>query len=192
MSDNGMNRRDFLKSGGSTAVVAAVATSGAAALAPTQVQASLALDFLTLHEGQTLLRMCRQIYPHDSLADLYYASLVEELDQEAAEQTDTAQLIKNGVVKLDTAKGIKWLDLSDGNQLSVLKGMQDDPFFLKVKGKTLTSLYNNPLVWRHFGYEGEAYSKGGYTERGFNDLAWLPEPSEEASPKGWWEEQSHG
>ena len=28
-------------------------------------------------------------------------------------------------------------------------------------------------VWPIFGYEGESYSKGGYIERGFNDIEWL-------------------
>ncbi len=38
-------------------------------------------------------------------------------------------------------------------------------------------------MWKVFGYEGEAFSQGGYLHRGFNDLNWLPEPPEEASPK---------
>ena len=75
-----------------------------------------------------------------------------------------------------------WLELSDGNQLSVLRSMEFTPFFAKVKSKTVVSLYNNPLVWRHFGYEGESFSKGGYINRGFNDLTWLPDPPADASP----------
>jgi hypothetical protein len=37
------------------------------------------------------------------------------------------------------------------------------------------TLYASPLVYSSFGYEGEAFSKGGYLLRGFNDLRWLPE-----------------
>ena len=33
-----------------------------------------------------------------------------------------------------------------------------------------------------FGYEGEAFEYGGYIERGFDDLGWLPDPPEDASP----------
>ena len=43
-------------------------------------------------------------------------------------------------------------------------------------------LYNNPQVWQAFGYEGEAFEYGGYIERGFDDLGWLPDPPEDASP----------
>jgi hypothetical protein len=42
-------------------------------------------------------------------------------------------------------------------------------------------LYSNPIAWAHFGYEGEAFSKGGYLLRGFNDLKWLPEVPTAAS-----------
>ena len=39
------------------------------------------------------------------------------------------------------------------------------------------------IAWAHFGYEGEAFSKGGYLLRGFNDLKWLPEvPSADSGP----------
>ena len=49
--------------------------------------------------------------------------------------------------------------------------------------KAVVALYNNPLVWRHFGYEGPSAEFGGYIDRGFDDLTWLPRPSEDASPK---------
>jgi hypothetical protein len=44
------------------------------------------------------------------------------------------------------------------------------------------ALYNNPLVWQAFGYEGASFDHGGYLERGFDDLGWLPDPPPEASP----------
>ena len=57
-----------------------------------------------------------------------------------------------------------------------------NPFFEKIRSTAVVSLYNNELAFAHFGYEGEAFSKGGYLERGFNALTWLPAPSAEASP----------
>jgi hypothetical protein len=35
--------------------------------------------------------------------------------------------------------------------------------------------YATSMAYAYFGYEGEAFSKGGYLLRGFNDLRWLPE-----------------
>ena len=47
----------------------------------------------------------------------------------------------------------------------------------------MVSLYNNEEVWKAFGYQGASYRFGGYLHHGFNDLNWLPEPPEAASPK---------
>ncbi len=131
----------------------------------------------------TLLTMTRQLYPHDTLADMYYAGVVEALDGAAKTDSDLRGMIKDGVAELDNAMGVKFGELSEGNQLAVLTAMQDSAFFQKVRGTTVVSLYNNPLVWRHFGYEGPSYDYGGYIERGFDDLRWAGEPSEDASPK---------
>jgi hypothetical protein len=38
----------------------------------------------------------------------------------------------------------------------------------------MLTLYNNPDVWPKFGYEGASADKGGYINRGFNDIDWLP------------------
>ena len=63
-----------------------------------------------------------------------------------------------------------------------LETIATSDFFQAIRGKTIAVLYNNPLVWEAFGYEGEAFEYGGYIERGFDDLGWLPDPPEDASP----------
>lgn len=178
----GMNRRQFLHSSGLAAAGAAAVASGAVLVAPDGAWA-LQLKVLDEHTAKTLLKMSRQIYPHDTLADMYYAGVVEALDGAAREDKDLAKLLRDGVAGLDKAMGVKWLDLSDGNQLATLVAIQNGAFFQKVRGTIIVALYNNPLVWRHFGYEGPSYKFGGYINRGFDDLAWLAPPSDDASPK---------
>ena len=54
-----------------------------------------------------------------------------------------------------------------------------------MRRTALFVLYDNPIAWAHFGYEGEAFSKGGYLFRGFNDLKWLPDvPLADSGPSG--------
>ncbi len=178
----GMNRRQFLHTGGLAAAGVAAVASGAVLVAPDGAWA-LQLQALDEHTAKTLLAMSRQIYPHDTLADMYYAGVVETLDGAAKDDKDLAKLLREGVAALDQTMGVKWLDLSEGNKLTTLTAIQDGGFFQKVRGTIVVALYNNPLVWRHFGYEGPSYEFGGYIDRGFDDLAWLPEPSEDASPK---------
>ena len=104
------------------------------------------------------------------------------LDRKAAADPATANQLKEGVVVLDKSMGIRWIELSPGNQVAVLTAIETTPFFQTVRTAALVSLYNNPLVWRFFGYEGPSYLQGGYIQRGFNDIAWLPHPPESASP----------
>lgn len=182
MKNKGLNRRQFLQTSGLAAAGVAAAASGAVLIAPDGAWA-LQLRSLDEHTAKTLLVMTRRLYPHDGLGGMYYAAVVEALDGAANGDKDVARLLTDGVAALDTAMGIKWLDLSEGNQLEVLTAMESDPFFQKVRGTTVVSLYNNPLVWRYFGYEGSSYEYGGYIHRGFDDLAWLPQPPEDASPK---------
>jgi hypothetical protein len=44
-----------------------------------------------------------------------------------------------------------------------------------MRVKVLGVLYATEMAYNFFGYEGEAFSKGGYLFRGFNDLRWLPD-----------------
>ncbi len=180
MSAKGMNRRQFLQSSGVAAGATAAVASGATSSAAGEGMGLKALDE---HSGKTLLKMTRDLYPHDTLADFYYMVVVEALDGEASGNADTAKLLMDGVAKLDSAMSVKFVELSDGNRLAVLKSMESDPFFQKVRGTTVVALYNDPLVWRHFGYEGPSFEYGGYIDRGFDDLRWAGEPSQDASPK---------
>ena len=74
-----MNRRQFLQSSGLAAAGVAVVASGATLVASDGAWA-LQLQALTGHEGMTLLKACRQLFPHDALGDIYYAGVVEGLD----------------------------------------------------------------------------------------------------------------
>ena len=57
----------------------------------------------------------------------------------------------------------------------ILQALEATPFFGRLRGDLVVSLYNQKEVWPIFGYEGASYDKGGYIERGFNDIDWLPE-----------------
>ena len=181
MSSRGMNRRQFLQTSGTAAAGAAAVASGAVLMAP---DGAWALEMTTLgeHEAKTLLAMTRDLYPHDTLSDMYYAGVVGALDADAKGNAETAGMLKEGVAALDKARSVKFLELSPGYRLEILTEMQDQPFFQAVRGKAVVALYNNELVWRHFGYEGASYEFGGYFDRGFDDLNWLARPSEAASP----------
>ena len=177
-----IKRREFLHK---SAMVVAGVSAAAAGVTVTGFAAewTARLKTLTAHEGETLLKMGRQIFPHDRLDDSYYIKAVEDLDAEASSKPATAKMISAGVASLDhSAKG-KFASQPAADQIAALKKIQHTPFFEKVRSTEMVSLYNNEEVWKVFGYQGASYRFGGYLHHGFNDLNWLPEPPEAASPK---------
>ncbi|MBN2741527.1 MAG: Twin-arginine translocation pathway signal [Rhodobacteraceae bacterium] len=121
----------------------------------------------------TLVQMARDIYPHDKIDDQYYVKAVKGYDT-----ADMAEEIEAGIAALDAAargKGnASYLDIGwEKDRVTILRGMEESPFFQKVRGGLVTGLYNQKAVWPVFGYEGESYSKGGYIDRGFDDIDWL-------------------
>ena len=174
MSQSGMNRRQFLQTSAVTAAGAATAAGTGTILIDPKGAWAMSLQALDEHTALTLVRVAREMYPHDRLGDVYYAKVVESLDGKAVANKDVGKLLADGVAELDKSEGgIRWLDLSDGYKLASLQQMVQTPFFQTVRGECITGIYNNPAVWRHFGYEGPSAEFGGYIERGFNDLGWL-------------------
>ncbi len=167
-ANTSMDRRQFL---GATGVLTGMLAAGSplALLAPSRAWA-LELRSLGSEEGAALLAMARTIAPHDKLDDAAYAFVVRALDTAAADAA-TAALLRDGLAKL----GAGFAAAPESTRVAALQALAATPFFKTVRATTLTSLYASPLAYAHFGYEGEAFSKGGYLTRGFNDLRWLPE-----------------
>jgi len=174
-------RRDFLKGSGVLIGTLAIG-SPLAALAPSRVWA-VELKTLTQAEGEAILKMGRALFPHKRLPDAVYALLAKDMDAAAAGDAKTAQMLRDGVAGLDQAVGGRFVKASAAKRLAAVKSMQATPFFAAVRGKCITSLYDNDLAYKVFGYPGSSWEKGGYITRGFQDLKWLPEPDLEASPK---------
>jgi hypothetical protein len=126
--------------------------------------------------------LTRHIYPHDTLDDAVYALVVKDLDTAAAADPAVATLLGEGIDGLNKAARGDWLATNAERQFALVEALAGSPFFEKVRGTAVVSLYNNELAFAHFGYEGSAFEKGGYLNRGFNDLTWLPSPPPDASP----------
>lgn len=181
-TDGGANfsRRRFLTT--SSVIAGSLwASSGALlALAPGPVWA-LELKAIDERSGRVLLQVTRHIFPHPLLDDAVYAFVVRDLD--AAAQNDAVKsLLIDGIKQLDTAANGDWLTQDETSRLTYVTRIAGNPFFEKIRSTAVVSLYNNELAFAHFGYEGESFGKGGYLERGFNDLTWLPAPPPAASP----------
>ena len=178
-----MKRREFLKTGAIVVVGAAAAATGLIPTANAAKQALSKLSKLTPHEAATLLRLTRQIFPHKKLSDGSYWKVVVALNTAAQGDPAVAKLISDGVAHLDASQSSKFLALDEPQQVAALKNIENSPFFQKVRGVELQTLYSDPAVFKAMGYQGGSYSIGGYLHHGFNDLEWLSDPPEYASPK---------
>jgi hypothetical protein len=176
------SRREFLKGSGILVGTLWASSTALITLAPSRVWA-LELKVLDERTGNTLLVFTRQIFPHAKLDDAVYALVVKDLDAEAAGSADVKKLLTEGAAGLDKAAGGDFTAAAKDKQSEITASLAKTPFFEKVRSKAIVSLYNNDLAFAHFGYEGNAFQKGGgYLLRGFNDLKWLPAPSAKASP----------
>jgi len=177
-----LTRRTFISTSGGALIGSLAFTSGAIALLAPSRSWALQLTTLEPHTGETLLCVACHLYPHDTLEDAVYALVVKDLDGAAQSEAATAKLLQRGVADLDSAAGGSWLDVPPTRQLELVRALEATPFFAVVRSTAVVSLYNNDMAYAHFGYEGPAFAKGGYLGRGFDDLDWLPAPSEAASP----------
>lgn len=170
------SRRVFLK-GAATAVpvVAAAASVGVS------IESAWADEAGTLSPAtmKTLLKVARDIYPHDVLGDSYYITAIKPWDDKAAKDASVKALISDGIARLDqNARDrhktpyaeVPW----EADRVVLLKEIEQSDFFQKVRGDLVVSLYNQKEVWPRFGYEGSSAEHGGYINRGFADIDWLP------------------
>ena len=161
---NNVSRRTFIQGSATAGVV----VSGAGAiLANTEEAWALSTEVLYGDTALSILIMARILYPHDFLGDQYYAEVVANLDEQAKSDSSLVEKLDNGVEEL--SKVIE----ADRTYNVALKEDGSD-FFETVRGATLAGLYGNPRVAALFGWEGSSVEHGGYINRGFNDIGWLP------------------
>ncbi len=129
---------------------------------------------LSDHERETTLRVARAMYPHDALPDEAYEKVVRAVEAEAAGNSGVRGEIEQGIAQLDDPSPFK--DRDAGAQLQALRDAEGSAYFDLVRATAVVELYDNPLVWKALGYEGASVHLGGYVDRGFDDLDWLPDP----------------
>lgn len=126
----------------------------------------------------TLTKMARDIFPHDRFDDALYAKAVAIYGDQLKSDIVLRTLLSDGVAALDIAAkkqfGKTYTEVPDEkSRLVILKAIEKTPFFLKLRGDLVVSLYNQPVVWGKLGYQGPSADLGGYINRGFNDQNWM-------------------
>jgi Gluconate 2-dehydrogenase subunit 3 len=172
-----VDRRAFLRASGATA-------AAAVAMPSTVITGkAFAADPVALKPDTfaTLVKMARDLYPHDKQPDAIYAAVIEGHDKAAKDDPAKLKMLEEGAELLDAysermGNGKYLASQKEEDRVAVLKIIETDAapaFFQAIRGSLVTGLYNNQAIWKQFGYEGESAGFGGYIERGFNDIDWL-------------------
>jgi hypothetical protein len=170
-------RRSFLAASG---IVSGLVVAGGplSLIAPGRAWA-LELKTLTSAQGSALMSVARTIAPHDGLEDAAYALVVKAIDAAAAADEPVRVLVNSGLAGI----GESFASQTEAARIAALESVEHSEFFKLMRSSTLANLYSSAMAYAHFGYEGEAFSKGGYLTRGFNDLHWLPDvPLQDSGP----------
>jgi hypothetical protein len=165
-----INRRELLKATTGLLTGLVVAGSPLALFARGRAWA-VDLKTFTTAEGTALMAVARTIMPHDKLDDAAYALVIQAIDSDASKDENIRKTIQEGVAAL----GADFTARKEKERVEILTKVEPSGFFQAMRLKTVQVLYATPIAYAYFGYEGEAFSKGGYLLRGFNDLRWLPE-----------------
>lgn len=170
-----LSRRELLASG---VGVTASLVVGAGFIAHTTEAWATEVVGLKPTTMATVLQIARDTYPHDNIADEHYAIAIKGHDDKAASDPEFQTMMEHGVRVLDKLAegrgftsylGAGW----EADRVSMLKAIEDTPFFQTIRGGLVVGLYNQKEIWGHFGYEGSSFEHGGYIDRGFDDIAWL-------------------
>jgi hypothetical protein len=170
-----LSRRSFLCRSSEITLAAAISVTTVGALLNSAEAWGMEVQALKPETMKTLIQMARDLYPHDKVADRYYAVAIKGQDAKAAKDAAYKMLIERGIADLDKAAGARGYTGLDweAERVALLRKIESKPFFEAVRSDLVVGLYNQPSVWPIFGYEGESYSNGGYIRRGFDDIDWL-------------------
>ena len=134
---------------------------------------------LSQDQKSTLLRMARDIYPHDGfLDDAPYQAVIDAILTEAEGDPKVAHLLSQGLADLEARSQAihktAYVAISKPEEREgVLRSIELTDFFQKIKGGLLMGLYNNKALWPKFGYDGSSWEMGGFIDKGFDKIDWL-------------------
>ena len=170
--NSSISRRKFLGSVGCGVAGTVVATTMIGCATASEDKTSVISMPESGHISQTLLVMAKDIYPHAMLENKYYQKIVDDL----ANQEKT--LIGEGIAMLDQLSVEKLVQPFvkvgyEPDRIRILRSLEDGPFFGKVRGALMFGIYDNKDLFHLFGYQGSSWEKGGYIDRGLNELDWL-------------------
>ena len=157
-----LQRRQMLLSISRLALAASLAACGSGSEPPAAESAGDS-------DLELLASAAYDLFPFPALDALLYIRVGERLLQGGN------PAVADGLLQLRTAAaGVPWKQLDEARRVAVLTDLQATPFFAALRAATLEVLYRSPELFTMVGYGGSAIEQGGYINRGFDEIDWLP------------------
>ena len=118
---------------------------------------------------ELLAAVSYDLFPFPDLPPALYVQVGERLLQA------NNPAIAEGLEQLRASAGtMAWKEIDETTRIATLTAMQTTPFFAAVRAATLEVLFRAPETFALVGYGGSAIEQGGYVNRGFDQIDWLP------------------
>ena len=133
-------------------------------------------DALWLNDDKReLSEVIYQLFPHPRLDKGVYEQVTQQVSEKVAQSAELTVMMKNAMESVTADTGENGTALPDREKEELLEKIQHTPFFKFVLNEAPSGIYRHPLTWELLGFEGSSLEFGGYINRGFNDIDWLPE-----------------
>ena len=129
----------------------------------------------TLLGPKTLEALIANWFPLNGVPSIAYKQVADEVWAESESDSEFLQTIANIQQKLDETAGGDWLSSAQVHQREAMAHYENDPWFAAFQFRAHLKFFERKDVWQSIGYQGPSVEQGGYINRGFNDISWLPE-----------------
>ena len=119
---------------------------------------------------QLLAGVAYDLFPFNALDPSLYVQVAQRmLDM-------NSPAVAQGVAMLrENTRNQPWLGVDEAQRTDLLALLERSAFFTTMRATAIEVLFRDPAVFELLGYGGSAIEKGGYINRGFADITWLPE-----------------
>ena len=162
---NPINRRQAL-----LAITQVIASTSLISCSSDANDEDVTIANLTVSELETLSWIEYDLFPHDALPSELYIQVAQGiLDLDSA-------LVSDGLSQVQQATNNQaWIEVVESDRIEILRSLENSMFFALIRNTAIDVLYKTPEMFELLGYGGSAIEFGGYLNRGFDDIGWLPE-----------------
>lgn len=118
--------------------------------------------------------LLRVAFPHARLKPDFYRGVAATYLKEIAAKPAAIAEHDRGLALLDGNHMAAFADLPPVIQKGLVEKIDQEPFYKAMLWRGAELVYRDHEVWKMVGYQGSSLEYGGYINRGFDDIDWLP------------------